>query len=818
MLKTYLTIAYRNFFRNKIFSFINVLGLAIGISASLVIFLIVHYDFTFDKFEKDRPHIYHVVTEMNFFGSPIHNPGVPSPLPDAVAKEIAGIKEIISFHKFNGDPKVAAPRNGEKPFTIRHQKNIILASESYFRLVPYQWLAGSMHTALNNPFKVVLTAGRARTYFPGLAYAEMIGRQLTYDDSIVATVSGVVNDLNQNTDFIFKEFLSQSTIPTSAGLKGHYSWESWGSVNGGSQLLIRLSENVSPKNIESGLQSLEKKYDTENTNPNSKRYFRLQPFDDIHFNPIYATFGDRSASKPVLYGLLAVGTFLLVLACINFINLTTAQSIHRAKEIGVRKTLGSSGRQLIFQFLTETFFISFISLIISIAITPLLLKIFSDFIPHDLHFDLLHQPYIIAFGLLLTVVVALLAGFYPAWVLSRFKAVQVLKNQTYTSIGGSRKAMLRKSLTISQFMIAQVFTMATFIAVKQIHFVMNRDMGFKKDAIVNIETPFLWKRTGPQDTKRISLLAKIKNLPGVALASLGNDPPAADGWSSSSMKYQDGKKEIETDVRQKNGDTNYLKLYHIKLLAGRNIRASDTANELVINETYMHILGFQNPEQVLNRMIDNVPIVGVMADFNQESLHSPVKPLAFSSEIGNSWILHIALKTGETQAQTWKTTLASIEKSYKEFFPDEDFSYKFLDESIAKFYTSEQNLSSLLKWATGLAVFISCMGLLGLVIYTTNQRTKEIGVRKVLGASVSNIVSILSRDFVLLVLIASFIAIPLTWWAMHKWLENFAYQTPVSWWVFGLSVLLMLAVALLTLSIQTIRAANANPVDSLRTE
>ena len=275
---------------------------------------------------------------------------------------------------------------------------------------------------------------------------------------------------------------------------------------------------------------------------------------------------------------------------------------------------------------------------------------------------------------------------------------------------------------------------------------------------------------------------------------------------------------METDVRQKYGDTNYLKLYHIKLLAGRNIRASDTANELVINETYMHILGFQNPEKILNKQIDNIPIVGVMADFNQESLHSPVKPLAFSSEIGNSWILHIALKTGENQARTWKTTLASIEKSYKEFFPEEDFSYKFLDERIAKFYTSEQNMSSLLKWAAGLAVFISCMGLLGLVIYTTNQRTKEIGVRKVLGASISNIVSILSRDFVWLVLIASLIAIPLTWWGMHKWLENFAYQTPVSWWVFALSIIMMMAIALFTLSIQTIRAANANPVDSLRTE
>jgi putative ABC transport system permease protein len=818
ILKTYFIIAYRNFIRNRIFSLINVLGLAIGISSALVIFLIAHYDFTFDKFEKERPHLYRVVTEMNFFGSPLHNPGVPSPLADAVSKEVSGIKDIISFHKFNGDPKVNAPRKNEKPFTVGHQTNIILADESYFKLVPYRWLAGSTHTALNGPFKVVLTGGRAKAYFPGISYQAMIGRQITYNDSIVTTVTGIVQELTENTDFIFKEFISQSTILTSAGLKGNYSWNRWGSVNGGSQLLVRLSENASPKNVEAGIQSLEKKYDKDNTNPNSKRYFRLQPFDDIHFNQAYATFGDRSASKPVLYGLLAVGIFLLMLACINFINLTTAQSIHRSKEIGVRKTLGSSGSQLIFQFLTETFFISFISLIISIALTPLLLKIFSDFIPPDLHFDLLHQPYIIAFGLLLTIIVALLAGFYPAWILSKFKAVHVLKNQTYTGAGGSRKALLRKSLTISQFLIAQVFTMATFIAVKQIHYVMNRDMGFKKDAIVNIETPFLWTRTGPQDRKRITLLEKIKNLPGVQLASLGGDPPAADGWSSNSMKYKDGKKEIETDVRQKYGDTNYLKLYHIRLLAGRNIRASDTANEIVINETYMHILGFQNPEQVLNRVVDNIPIVGVVADFNQESLHSPVKPVAFSSETGNCWVLHVALNTGENQAQAWKNTIASIEKSYKEFFPEEDFSYRFLDESIAKFYIAEQHLSRLLTWAAGLAIFISCMGLLGLVIYTTNQRTREIGVRKVLGASISNIVSILSRDLMRLVLIASFIAIPVTWWAMHKWLENFAYQTSLNWWIFGISIVLMMAVALLTLSIQTVRAANANPVKSLRSE
>jgi len=818
MLKTYITIAYRNFIRNKVFSLINVLGLSIGISASLVIFLIVHYDFTFDKFIKDRAQLYRVVTDMKFYSSPIFNPGVPAPMADAVKKEVAGVEEIVAIYGYNGNPKVTVSRkNNEKPFVVKQQPDIILTSNEYFKLVPYEWLAGSRQTALEEPFKVVLTAQRAKTYFPSMSYQTMIGKQIVYDDTVVATVSGVVKDLSQNTDFVFKEFFSISTVPVS-GLRGNYSWTQWGSLNGNDQLLIKLARTASAKNVESQLQSIEKKYDKENTNPNSTRTFRLQPFEDIHFNAVYGSFGDHTANKPTMYGLLAVAAFLLILACINFINLTTAQSTQRAKEIGVRKTLGSSGKQLIFQFLTETFFLSFISFLFSLLITPLLLKVFADFIPAGLHFDLLNQPDLVGFGLLLTSIVALLAGFYPALVLSRFKPVLVLKNQAHSGTASSRKALLRKSLTISQFLIAQVFTMATLIAVKQISFVLNKDMGFKKDAVIMVSTPFIFTNPGKPDNRRIVLLNEIKRMPGIQIASLGGNAPASDGWNSRSMKYKDGKKEIETDARQKYGDTNYLKLYHIPLLAGRNVQQSDTTNEYVINETFMHVLGVQKPVDMINKRINQLPVVGVMADFNQESLHAAVKPMTFSSEMGNSFELHIALKPENGQTGVWKTTIASVEKAFRELYPEDDFSYTFLDESIAKFYKSEQNLSSLLKWATGLAIFISCMGLLGLVIYTTNQRTKEIGVRKVLGASVTQIVSLISKDFIQLVLLASIFAIPLSWWAMHKWLENFAYKTTVSWWVFVLSALFMIAIALLTLSIQTIRAASINPVDSLRAE
>lgn len=288
------------------------------------------------------------------------------------------------------------------------------------------------------------------------------------------------------------------------------------------------------------------------------------------------------------------------------------------------------------------------------------------------------------------------------------------------------------------------------------------------------------------------------------------------------MKYKDGKKEIETDVQQKYADANYIKLYQIKLLAGNNISTSDTVTAFMINETYAHILGFQKPEQAIGKYIEwsdkQYPITGVIADFNQHSLHEPVKPLAIGSWQSNHRTVNIALQPQNEAGTAWKSGIAKIEKAWKEIYPKEDFEYQFYDESIAKYYDTEQHTSSLLMWATGLAVFISCLGLSGLVIYTTTQRTKEIGVRKVLGASIAQIVTLISRDFIVLVILAFVIAAPLAWIGMDKWLENFAYRTEISWWIFLSGGLVMIFIALITLSFQTIKAAMMNPVKSLRSE
>jgi hypothetical protein len=414
--------------------------------------------------------------------------------------------------------------------------------------------------------------------------------------------------------------------------------------------------------------------------------------------------------------------------------------------------------------------------------------------------------------------VTLLSGFYPALVLSDYKPVLVLKNLAYANTGKARNAWLRKSLTVAQFVIAQVFIMGTILVSDQIAYTMNKDLGMKKDAIIYI-------RTNYYDTvisHKYAFVEKLKAIPEVAMVSLATNPPSSGNTWSSTMKYKDGKKEIEADVQQKFGDSNYIKLYKLKILAGENISNTDSVTTFIINNTFARVLGFRDPAQAIGKTLEfnnqQIPIAGVVADFHQKSLREAVKPLVIGSWSSRQRMVNIALQPQYKNAGTWKTGIAKIEKAWKEIYPREDFEYAFFDEDIAKFYTAEKNMSDLLKWATGLSVFISCLGLLGLVMFTTTQRTKEIGVRKVLGASVSQIVQMLSADFIFLVVIAFVIAAPLAYLGMHQWLQHFVYHTNISWWIFGVSGILMSVIALLTISIRTVQAAIANPVKSLRTE
>jgi predicted permease len=811
MLKNFFLVAIREIRRNKVFALINILGLSIGISAALVIFLIVQHEFSYEHFWKDKNRIYRVVSNMHFPDQDFKNSGVCGPLIIAMRKEIPGIQESTHFW-VEDHYKVSLPTTSNKQVVYKKQEHILLADDHYFKIFPYRWLAGKMETSLSDPNKVVLTESRAKLYFPNMSPTQTLGRLLIYNDTVSAVVSGVVQDLDEVTDFTFKEFISISTYAQEIKKNGG---DEWGSVTSASQFMLLLKPGVNPNTINKLLPAFRKAHakdqylDTENF---------LEPLLDIHFNNDFDNFDQRAGHKPTMYGLLAVAAFLLLLGCINFINLTTAQSARRAKEIGIRKTMGGSKSQLVLQFLGETFLITVFATIVSIGLTPWLLRVFSDFIPDGLHFDFSIQNKLFLFIPLLIIVVSLCAGFYPAIILSKYKPALVLKNFAFANTSASRRSLVRKALTVSQFIIAQFFIIATVMVGKQIQYTLNKDLGFRKDAIINFSAPLNYEKP---DNKQFVLQQKLKSIPGIQAMSLAGSPPASTNTAIQTMKFKKDGKEIETSVEIKNADTNYLSLYRIKLLYGRNLEQSDTTKEYLVNEAYARFLGFHNPADIVGKSVEHgkwkVPIVGLVADVHTKSLHQSIHPVAFTSNARFHTTFHIALPPASA-SNDWKNTIASIEHAWKEVYPEEDFSYAFFDESIAKFYKKEQDTERLLNWCTFLSILISCLGLLGLVMFTTNNRVKEIGVRKVLGATVAQIVSLISKDFMQLVVIAFVITVPLAWIAMNNWLQNFAYRTSMSWWVFIISGALMCTVALLVLSIHIIRAARLNPVKSLRTE
>lgn len=816
MLKNYFKIVSRSLQRNRLLSFINVIGLTIGISAALVIYLIVHYDFTFDKFHKDGDRIYRVVSNFTFQGQPGYNSGVSGPIPNAVKTQVTGVQTTATFFSlFQTDAYVPA-KGGQTKF--REQGDIIVTDKAYFDIFQYKWLAGSAASSLNEPNQVVLTSNRAAKYFPGLSYDQVIGRTVTYD-SIRTTVTGIVETIKEHTDFTYNDFISFATTSTNKDLKAQLSLNNWGGTSPERQLFVKLMPQTKPENIEKQINAI--LYKNDNHNPGSTHTLHLQPLADIHFNANYGTFSGRVASTTTLYQLFAVAAFILLLGCINFVNLTTAQGAQRAKEIGIRKTMGSSRKQLIIQFLTETFAITLISVVISVAMAPAILKFFSGFVPADVDGNIFHQPSVMVFLLTLTLIVSLASGFYPALVLSGYKPVLVLKSQSQISDGQTKGTWLRKSLTVTQFGIAQFFIIATLLVSKQIYYAVHKDLGFKKDAIIIVNSP--WKNRTANLNK--VFLNKLNAMPQVEMVSVGRDAPTSNDGHSTQATYRDGKREIKGEIGLKFGDENYIKVYHIKLLAGRDLQQSDVSKGFLINETYARTIGFKDPHDAVDKKIDDfngdktMRIVGVVADFHQESLHAPIAPLAILTST-NSYFngtFHIALKP-EATGGDWHKAITSIQKVYKSLYPNDDFEYQFFDESIAHLYDQEQHISTLLSWATGLSIFISCMGLFGLAIYTTGRRTKEIGVRKVLGATVMQIVTLLSTEMVTLVILAFAIVTPVVWYVMNKWMQNFAEHISLSWWVFGLSCAGMLFIALLTLSYQTIKAAIADPVRSLRNE
>ncbi len=813
MLKNYFKIAWRNFQRNKVFSLINIFGLAIGISACLVIFLIAGHELSYDRFHPDKERIYRIVGTVQFKDEAPRKLGyVPSPLPMRVREQVTGLEHVAGFYNYYA--KVTVPQPGKaRDFQPTHNmpSPIVVTGASYFSIFPHRWVAGNAATALNEPFKVVLTESAARKYFDNEQPANLVGRTITYNDSLQLTLSGIVKDRENNTDFAFTDFISFPTVQHSF-LRNVIDLNSWGVWDAYSQAFVKLAPGVSPGQVEAQFPRFVKDHIQGEGNS-----LQLQPLSAIHFNTDYKDGYSRQAHLPALYGLMGIAGFILLLAIVNFINLSTAQSIKRAKEIGIRKVLGSNRSSLRVQFFAETFMLTVAAVILSVILLNPVLSAVKAFIPDGVVLDPFRES-VWLFLLVVIAVTTLLAGFYPAKVLSSYLPALSLKGQALPK--ENHKHYLRKSLIVFQFAVSLVFIIGTMTVGKQIHYMLNRDMGFDKDAIINL-------KPGREETpdKKILFAQKLKQLPGVAAVSIHTETPAAErhaGTSIKSIGVNGTNKEILSSFEFV--DPGYVPLYNIKIIAGRNLLPSDTLREFLINENAVTALGFKKPEEAIGQLLQTGIsgkkglVAGVMKDFHSRSFHEAVNPFFITTTARAYRTISVKLATEGKQVGQVKPTLVAIEKIWKEIYPDKAYNMSFFDETIAAFYQKENKTAQLLNTAMVIAIVISCLGIFGLVSYITQQRTREIGVRKVLGAGVANIIFLVSKDFLVLVLIALVIAAPVAYYFMSKWLEDFAYRTIISWWIFGAGCLTMLVIAFLTLSIKTIGAAMANPVKSLRTE
>jgi len=817
MYKRYLAGAIRHLRRSPLFTTLNITGLAVGISACWVIYRLVAYEFSWDRSLPDRQHIYRVVSGFKFDEKQSWNGGVSAPLYQALRKEAIGLKQVVPLMGI-WVRSVKANTDDGKAVSIDEQEGIASTDAAYFSMVPYRWLAGQS-SALKTPNQVVLTESRAKQYFRGKTPAQMLNRSITYysyRDTITLTVAGIVADLQGPTEFMTREFCS---LPVK-----EYSLNSWTNTNGSDRLYLQLEANAVPARVLANIEQVvgEKVRQFEQQRKDNfkfKRWFRLLPLSDSHFSTYIDEGNVHKANKSVLLGLMGVGLFLLALACINYINMGVASIPRRSKEIGVRKTLGSGRSALIAQFLAETLVTTLMACILAFALGWAEFRLLKEILPDNLEmWGGFGQ--VAGFMGALAIVVTMLSGLYPGWLITRVKTVHVFRRVFVLKDKGGR-AGLQKALIVFQFVIALVFISGAMIVSSQLHYVVDSDMGFDKDAVVLVNVPWKYSLDPKYKGKQFSLLAELRTLPGIRDIALG-DEPLSNGYSSSGFNYyREGKPPVTRQVFRKEVDTAYLRLYGFQLLAGRNLHASDTTDELVINETAVRAFGFPSPQDALGKTIGQtaqglLPVVGVVKDFHTRDFYTTIDPMAFMSDREDLSTFNIRLD--KARVGDWQKTLMAMEKKWYGFYPPGSFSYKFYDETIAELYKNERHLSMLINLTTGISIFISCLGLFGLAVLMAYQRTKEIGIRKVLGASVLGIIGLLSKEYLRLVALAILIATPIAWWAANKWLQNFAYKIPLNWWLFALAGLSGMAIAFLTVGFRALKAARVNPVNSLRSE
>ena len=810
MFRNYLKIALRTLWKNRTHTLINIIGLSVAFGTCVLLFLTTAFELSYDRFHADADQIFRLnFLSANRDGTPDRSSTMPFPITSALKAEFPEIEGVSRI--FNNGTSVR--NNGQT-----YGKDVRLVDADFLRMFTFPMHKGNANTALNGLSDIVISENMAKAVF---GRQDPVGKplQLRLNDQWQAfTVTGVISDFPDNSTFTYDAFIRSEN----AGDYQEYKtkWD-----HGSHDVYVKLKAGTDPQTLQRQTQAFMDKYFAKDNAENKaqgypknalgyQKSLLLQPLTDVHFDT--ETIGGQGISRTYVYTLLLVGLFILAIACINFINLTIAQSITRAREVGVRKSLGAQRGQLFGQIWGETILLCLVALLLGLGMAYLTLPTFNQLFRSHLRLtDFLRPTALLATGLGF-LFITLVAGGYPSWFVTRFNVVDVLKGNGAALRGkSSRPGLLRNSLIVIQFAIACLLIISTLIVRQQISYLQQKPMGLDKEQIVSIPVGNELNGSAALKTMR-DRLANQPNI--VAISGTGvNIGAGLDGSSSRTMYgFLYGKRDVTCDWLRV--DIDYLKTMGVKLVQGRDFSATfgtDTSTAVLITQSMATALGEKNPVgKFIKPDKKSFQIVGVISDFNLYSLHQQAKPITLQMQSAAP-IQYILIRVNP---QNLTGAMETIKATWRTIAPKQEFIGSFLDENTERWYKKEQRLATIFSSAAGVAILLSCMGLFAIALISIQQRTKEIGVRKVLGASVGSIVTLLSKDFLKLVLVAIVIASPLAWYAMHQWLQDFAYKIDIEWWVFALSGLIAVGIALLTVSFQSVKAALMNPVKSLRSE
>jgi putative ABC transport system permease protein len=796
MLYYNLRLALRNLFRQKTFSLINILGLSIGIASCIMIGLYAFNELSFDKFNIHHSQIYRINKVTNEKGKEGYKDAItPGALADELPKQISEVAAATRFRPWFTEMLVS--------YDSIHIKldDVVYTDASFLQMFDFPFIDGDRKTALTEPNTAVITESTAKKYFKN---EDPIGKTLITLNNIPVKITAIAKNVPSQSSLQFNMLISWGTVVAN---KDYFFWMNSQTTNV-VYSFVQLKENSNAEKAGEEISALEHKYRDEKEF--AYRIF-LQPLDDIHLHSSDIQFAEQfhTNSSKIVYTLMIIAAFILLIACFNFINLTTAGALGRAKETGIQKVLGANQWQLIKKFLGESFFLCLLSLALALFLVIIILPFFNALTNTRLQPSLLLQGNIVLSLLGLLVIISIIAGLYPALFLSRFRSTDVFRNV----IKAGKNNLLRQSMVTTQFALSILLIIATIVINKQTNFLVSKDLGFNKEQVAVIQ---LANTNIEMKHRSAAFISALKQNSGIVSVSASNRVPGQsfNGFGiipeGHTLDEHLLANVLETDV-------DFASTYNIKLSKGRFFDpklTTDTTNSIVINEAMAHYLDWKEPVGKKLEIYEarKGTVIGVIRDFNFASLREKIQPLAIILN-DNPLYVSVKLKAGATQP-----ALSAIQKQWKQFDDEFPFDYFFMDEQLNKFYQSDQRLLRVISIFATLAIVIACIGLFGLTIYTAKQRTKEIGIRKVLGASVTGVVGLLSKDFIKLVAIAILIASPIAWWASNKWLQDFAYRINISWWIFASAGIIALLIAMFTVSFQAIKAAIANPVKSLRTE